>query len=190
MDIIINHLSKKFGEKQVLKDFSLRIKEGTSLTIMAPSGKGKTTLLKILAGLETADEGYIEGLENKKISIVFQEDRLCPALNALDNIRLVCGKEMKGNQIYQELETVGLKGNEKYPIRDLSGGMKRRIAIVRALIVPYDILLLDEPFSGLDIENKRKMINYIKEKNKTRPMILVTHDPWEAETMENQTIFL
>ena len=65
MDIIINHLSKKFGEKQVLKDFSLRIKEGTSFTIMASSGKGKTTLLKILAGLETADEGYIEGLENK-----------------------------------------------------------------------------------------------------------------------------
>ena len=86
MDIVINRLSKKFGNKEVLRDFSLRIKEGTSLSVMASSGKGKTTLLKILAGLETADEGYIEGLENKKISMVFQEDRICLALNALSNI--------------------------------------------------------------------------------------------------------
>lgn len=183
MDIVINRLSKKYGEKQIFKDFSLRIKEGTSLSVMAPSGKGKTTLLKILAGLETADEGYIEGLENKKINMVFQEDRLCPGLNAIDNIRLVCGKEMKEDQIYRELETAGLKGNEKYPVKDLSGGMKRRIAIARALIAPHDILLLDEPFSGLDTDNKRKMMDYIKEKNNIKTMVLVTHDPWEAQTI-------
>lgn len=190
MDIVINRLSKRFGEKQVLKNFSLRVKEGASLSIMAPSGKGKTTLLKIIAGLETPDEGYIEGLQNKKISMVFQEDRLCPALTPLSNIRLVCGKGIQENQIYQELEKVGLKGNEKYPVKDLSGGMKRRVAIVRALLAPYDILLLDEPFTGLDNESKKKIINYIKEKNNMRTIVLVTHDLQEAEAIGDKTIFL
>lgn len=190
MDIVINRLSKKFGNKEVLRDFSLRIKEGTSLSVMASSGKGKTTLLKILAGLETPDKGYIEGLENKRISMVFQEDRLCPTLNALSNIRLVCGKEIKETQIYHELEEVGLKGNEKHPVKELSGGMKRRVAIVRALLAPYDILLLDEPFTGLDNESKKKIIDYIKEKNKMRTIILVTHDHWEAEALGNEIVFL
>lgn len=190
MDIVINRLSKKFGNKEVLRDFSLRIKEGTSLSVMAPSGKGKTTLLKIIAGLETADEGYIEGLENKKISMVFQEDRICLALNALSNIRLVCRKGIQEKQIYQELEKVGLKGNEKHPVKELSGGMKRRVAIVRALLAPYDILLLDEPFTGLDNESKKKIIDYIKEKNKMRTIILVTHDHWEAEALGNEIVFL
>ena len=160
MDIVISNLSKKFGEKKVIADFSIRIKEGSVLSIMAPSGGGKTTLLRILAGLETADK---EGLENRKISMVFQEDRLCSNLSAVSNIRFVCGKKIMESKIYNELEEAGLKGNEKYPVRELSGGMRRRIAIVRALTVPCDVL---------------------------KTVILVTHDKEEAEAMGGNILYL
>ncbi len=196
MDIVINSLSKKYGEKEVIKNFSARIKDGSVLSVMAPSGGGKTTLLRILAGLETADKGYIEGLENKKVSMVFQEDRLCNDLNAITNIRIICGKKnngpkgITGSRIYDELEKAGLKGNEKYPVRELSGGMRRRIAIVRALMADYDILILDEPFAGLDWENKKRMADYIKEKSKGKTVILVTHDKAEAEIMGGEILNL
>ncbi len=196
MDIVIDSLSKKFGEKEVIRNFSARIKEGCVFSVMAPSGGGKTTLLRILAGLETADKGRIEGLEDKKISMVFQEDRLCGYLNAVDNIRLISGKkgssplEMTEDWIYGELEKAGLKGNEKYPVRELSGGMRRRVAIVRALAAVYDLLILDEPFAGLDMENKNKMMDYIKEKSKGKTVILVTHDITEAEAMGGEIIYL
>jgi len=196
MDIVINSLSKKYGEKEVIKNFSARIKDCSVLSVMAPSGGGKTTLLRILAGLETADKGYIEGLENKKVSMVFQEDRLCNDLNAITNIRIICGKKNNGpkgitdSRIYDELEKAGLKGNEKYPVRELSGGMRRRIAIVRALMADYDILILDEPFAGLDWENKKRMADYIKEKSKGKTVILVTHDKAEAEIMGGEILNL
>lgn len=196
MDIVINSLSKKYGEKEVIKNFSARVKDGSVLSVMAPSGGGKTTLLRILAGLETADKGYIEGLENKKVSMVFQEDRLCNDLNAITNIRIICGKKNNGpkgitdSRIYDELEKAGLKGNEKYPVRELSGGMRRRIAIVRALMADYDILILDEPFAGLDWENKKRMADYIKEKSKGKTVILVTHDKAEAEIMGGEILNL
>ena len=196
MDIVINSLSKKYGEKEVIKNFSARIKDGSVLSVMAPSGGGKTTLLRILAGLETADKGYIEGLENKKVSMVFQEDRLCNDLNAITNIRIICGKKNNGpkgitdSRIYDELEKAGLKGNEKYPVRELSGGMRRRIAIVRALMADYDILILDEPFAGLDWENKKRLADYIKEKSKGKTVILVTHDKAEAEIMGGEILNL
>ena len=196
MDIVINSLSKKYGEKEVIKNFSARIKDGSVLSVMAPSGGGKTTLLRILAGLETADKGDIEGLENKKVSMVFQEDRLCNDLNAITNIRIICGKKNNGpkgitdSRIYDELEKAGLKGNEKYPVRELSGGMRRRIAIVRALMADYDILILDEPFAGLDWENKKRMADYIKEKSKGKTVILVTHDKAEAEIMGGEILNL
>lgn len=190
MDIVISNLSKKFGEKKVIADFSIRIKEGSVLSIMAPSGGGKTTLLRILAGLETADKGRIEGLENRKISMVFQEDRLCSNLSAVSNIRFVCGKKIMESKIYNELEEAGLKGNEKYPVRELSGGMRRRIAIVRALTVPCDVLILDEPFTGLDMENKKRMADYIIKRSEGKTIILVTHDKEEAEAMGGNILYL
>ncbi len=128
--------------------------------------------------------------------MVFQEDRLCNDLNAITNIRIICGKKNNGpkgitdSRIYDELEKAGLKGNEKYPVRELSGGMRRRIAIVRALMADYDILILDEPFAGLDWENKKRMADYIKEKSKGKTVILVTHDKAEAEIMGGEILNL
>lgn len=190
MDIIISGLSKKFGEKKIIENLSVRIKENTFTSIMAPSGWGKTTLLRILAGLETADKGRIEGLENKRISMVFQEDRLCSNLNAVRNVRLVCQKEIEEKMIYEELEKIGLKGNEKNPVEKLSGGMKRRVAIVRAIMIPYDLLMLDEPFSGLDDNNKRIVIEYIKEKSQGKTVIIVTHEEEEAKAIGEKIIHL
>ncbi len=188
MDIVMDHLSKRFGEKEVIKDFSIRMKEGCVTSIMAPSGWGKTTLLRILAGLERADEGRIGGLENKKISMVFQEDRLCGNLSAISNIRFVCSKKMPKNQIYEELKKAGLEGEELVPVRKLSGGMKRRVALVRALIVPFDVLILDEPFDGLDDQNKNRMIHYVRERSKGKTVILVTHEKKEAEAMGGEIV--
>ncbi len=188
MDIVMDHLSKRFGEKEVIKDFSIRMKEGCVTSIMAPSGWGKTTLLRILAGLERADEGRIGGLENKKISMVFQEDRLCGNLSAISNISLVCSKKMPKSQIYEELKKAGLEGEELVPVRKLSGGMKRRVALVRALIVPFDVLILDEPFDGLDDQNKNRMIHYVRERSKGKTVILVTHEKKEAEAMGGEIV--
>lgn len=188
MDIIIDRLYKKFGGKEVIKDFSVRIKEGGVTVIMAPSGWGKTTLLRILAGLEMADEGRIDGLENKKISMVFQEDRLCGNLTCASNIRMVCGREIKEKKIYEELKKAGLEGEESVPAGKLSGGMKKRVALVRALIVPFDILILDEPFNGLDDENKRIMMDYVRERSEGKTVILVTHEEKEAEAMGGEII--
>ena len=188
MDIVIDHLSKRFGEKEIIKDFSVRIKEGCITSLMAPSGWGKTTLLRIMAGLEDLDEGRMEGLEDKKISMVFQEDRLCGNLSLASNIRLVCDGKIQESRIYEELEKAGLKGEELVLASNLSGGMKRRAALVRALMVPFDILILDEPFEGLDDENKRKMIGYVKEKSKGKTVILVTHEKKEAEAMGGEII--
>ena len=188
MDIVMDHLSKRFGEKEVIKDFSIRMKEGCVTSIMAPSGWGKTTLLRILAGLERADEGRIGGLENKKISMVFQEDRLCGNLSAISNIRFVCRKKMHKSKIYEELKKAGLEGEELVPVRKLSGGMKRRVALVRALIVPFDVLILDEPFDGLDDQNKNRMIHYVRERSKGKTVILVTHEKKEAEAMGGEIV--
>lgn len=183
MDIIVEHLWKRYGDKQVFQDYSLRIRQGTVSAIMAPSGAGKTTLIRLLAGLETADSGTISGLDGKKVSMVFQEDRLCSHLSAVMNIRFVCDKNISKNQICNELQQVGLGGSELRPVSELSGGMKRRVALVRALLVPYDILILDEPFKGLDEEMKEKVMDYTKEKSSGKTVILVTHDEKEAEYM-------
>lgn len=190
MDIIISNLSKCFGEKKVFHNFSARIREGNITSIMAPSGAGKTTLLRILAGLEKAEGGSVEGMVDKKISMVFQEDRLCENLNAVSNIRMVCGKEISEKQILKELEKVGLAGSEMQPVRELSGGMKRRTALVRAVMASYDILILDEPFKGLDEDNKIEIMKYMLEKSGGKTVILVTHDENEAKFVGGRIINL
>lgn len=183
MDISITNLCKKYGDKQVLHCFSATIKKGTVTCIKAPSGKGKTTLLRILSGLEKADSGSIQGLEDYRISMVFQEDRLCENMSAADNIKLVCGKHFSKEQIMDELKAVGLEGSERQPVRELSGGMRRRTALLRALMASYDILILDEPFQGLDGENKKKIMDYTKLKSEGKTVLLVTHDEEEAGYM-------
>lgn len=187
--IIISHLSKSYGENKVFSDFSAVFERGKTTCIMAPSGAGKTTLLRILTGLETADAGRIESMDGLKKSMVFQEDRLCENLSVSANIRLVRQKKTWGRdqkekkEIQEALESVGLAGNGDQQVRELSGGMKRRVALLRALYSDWDILFLDEPFKGLDEETKTQVMCYTKEKCRGKTVIFVTHERSEAEEM-------
>lgn len=155
MAIRVTGLWKSYGKKTVLQDFSAVFEEGKTTCIMAPSGKGKTTLLRILMGLEKADRGSVEGIKGKKKSVVFQEDRLCENLSTGANVRLVVkGKTGRSRQFQETMSRgfsrMGLADCISQPARELSGGMRRRAAILRALYADWDILFLDEPFKGLD----------------------------------------
>ncbi len=182
MDIVLKNLCKSYGGHTVLNHFSATIPCGKVTAIMAPSGRGKTTLLRILMGLEETDSGSVFGLSGKKISAVFQEDRLCKNLSPVSNIRLVA-PSLKKSEIIASMEQVGLTGCSSQPVRELSGGMKRRVAILRALLADYDVLFLDEPFKGLDMETRQMVITYTRQKSTGKTVILITHEEEDASLM-------
>ncbi|MDE7183242.1 MAG: ATP-binding cassette domain-containing protein [Lachnospiraceae bacterium] len=177
--ICVEKVSKSFGSKKVLQNLSLTIEIGKISCIMAPSGAGKTTLLRILMGLEDTDDGWITGLEGKRLSAVFQEERLCEYMTAMDNIRLV-SPQLDAGEVVREMDRLGLGDCAAQPVSQLSGGMRRRVSILRALLADYDILCLDEPFKGLDDACKKLVLAYVKQKAAGKTVLLVTHDEKEA----------
>ena len=181
-DIVIRGLSKAFDGKQVLRDFSAVLPAGQVTGLMAPSGAGKTTLLRILMGLETPDRGTITGLQGLRLSAVFQEDRLCENLNLESNLRLVT-PTLSRAAAEEALTAVGLTDCLHQPTRELSGGMRRRVTILRALLAEYDLLFLDEPFKGLDRETKVVVMADTRRRCDGRTVLFVTHDPTELEAM-------
>lgn len=188
MDIAVKKISKSYGEEQVLKDFSCDFLEGKLTCIMGRSGGGKTTLIKLLMGLEKPTEGSVEGLFGKKISAVFQEDRLCENLSAAANIRLVCRNHVSDEELKRAFQRVCLDEVWHKPVRELSGGMRRRVAILRALFAEYDCLILDEPLKGLDEETKQKTAAYILEKTQGKTVLAVTHEEEETELLKAEKI--
>ena len=183
MPIRIRNLTKRFGDKLVLDNLSLDLPDGGVVALEGRSGAGKTTLLNILMGLIQPDAGLIEGLAGRRVTAVFQENRLLENWSALKNIRLVCGRSATDGEIRDHLRQVGLAGEEKTPVRALSGGMKRRVALVRGVIAPGDILVLDEPFKGLDEATREAAMAYVRAHAAGRLILLVTHDHAEAEAM-------
>ena len=177
--IELKNISIKFGENTVLDNFSCSFPHGKITCIEGKSGCGKTTLMNIIAGLVKADSGEMTGVP-EKISFVFQEDRLCEDFSAVSNIRLVCGKKMSKKQIIGHLTELGLENDLKKPVREFSGGMKRRVAIARAICYDADCILLDEPFKGLDEALRRDTMDYVMRHTKGKTVICVTHD--KAET--------
>ncbi|MDE7229134.1 MAG: ATP-binding cassette domain-containing protein [Oscillospiraceae bacterium] len=183
-------IHKAFGDNVVLDGFSHEFSDGKVTAVLGKSGCGKSTLLNILMGLSAPDSGEITRPENCRISAVFQEDRLCENLTAGANIRLVTGKRFSKDEIASELAAIGLDGCESKPVRTLSGGMKRRTALLRALLAEYDVLFLDEPFKGLDMDTKQTVMAYCKEKINGKTVILVTHDMDECEFLADEVIRL
>jgi len=188
MNIIeIKSLCKSYDKKSVLNNFSLSLEEGTTTCIMGNSGCGKTTLLRIVAGLEKPDSGEVK-IKKNRISFVFQEDRLCEDFSPISNIKFVTGNNLSDETIKENLNALGLHEKLNKPVSLMSGGMKRRVAIARALLSDYDVLLMDEPFKGLDIELKSSVIEYVKEKTKGKTVIIVTHDLQEAENLSKNIV--
>ena len=178
----IQHLCKAFDGKMVLDHVSLTLESGGTACLMAPSGRGKTTLLRCIAGLEAPDSGQITDLP-ERIAYVFQEDRLCDGFPAVDNIRLVTGKALGEGEIRRHLEELGLAGSLDQPVRELSGGMRRRVVISRAVCFGADLLLLDEPFKGLDDEARQQTADYILRHRGAAAILCVTHDREDAAAL-------
>lgn len=178
----IQHLCKSFDGKVVLDHVSLTLESGGTACLMAPSGRGKTTLLRCIAGLETPDSGQITDLP-ERIAYVFQEDRLCDGFSAVGNIRLVTGKALGEGEIRRHLEELGLAGSLDQPVRELSGGMRRRVVISRAVCFGADLLLLDEPFKGLDDEARQQTADYILRHRGAAAILCVTHDREDASAL-------
>jgi NitT/TauT family transport system ATP-binding protein len=194
MDLSINYevqlmnLCKSYEENIVLDNINMNIPENKITVISGPSGCGKTTLLNIIGGIEKEDSGKVI-LKSNSISYIFQEDRLIPHLTVYENIAFVLKSIMNKNEINRivtkYLEMVKLiEVKDKLPSK-LSGGMKRRVAIARAFAYKSKLLLMDEPFKGLDDELKNEIIQeflklYKKDK---RTVVLVTHDKEEARLL-------
>ena len=172
----IKNLSKRFGEKILFENLSLTV-DGPAV-LWAPSGWGKTTLLRILMGLEVPDSGTVQGVG--RVGAVFQEDRLCPQLTALENVLLTAGRK-KEREARDLLARLGLGESLAVPAAELSGGMRRRCALARSLCAESDLLVLDEPFKGLDEANRRAAMDAVRAVSDDKTVLLVTHDAAEAE---------
>ena len=178
----MNSICKAYGDNRVLVNFSAVIPAGKIACVTGPSGRGKTTLLRLLMGLESPESGDILGMAGLRLSAIFQEDRLCENLSPVSNIRLACPQRSQ-RDIAAALEAMGLAGCVAQPVRTLSGGMRRRVALLRALMADYDILFLDEPFKGLDAATKAAVIDETRRRIAGKSVLLVTHDPEEATAL-------
>lgn len=198
----IKELSKNYlTKKQVIcaiKNINLLIKENQFIALVGPSGCGKSTILSIIGGLEKKSSGQINFMKkNLKVGYMFQEDALFPWLNVLDNCMLglkIQNKETKENKKYVKtlLKKYGLSSFEKSYPKELSGGMRQRVALIRTLATKPDILLLDEPFSALDYQTRitvsDDVFKIIKQEKKTA--LMVSHDINEAISMADKVIVL
>lgn len=211
--IIVKGIRKSFGTHVVLQDLSITFAPGGIYVIRGASGSGKTTLLRILAGLEQPDEGEVirekreapeslESLESRKIlktrkadapgpiGMVFQESRLLSDLSAIGNVAYGVRGKIDQVQLRAQLREVLPEADLTLPVHQYSGGMRRRVEMVRAVFPGNGLLLLDEPFAGLDVENKKRTISYLLSRKKQATVICTSHDPAESRMLQAGEIFL
>lgn len=184
----IKSLYKTYGDLVIFNREDFVLEEARINILVGPSGSGKTTLLRIILGLEDY-EGDLGRLKDLKKSVVFQEDRLLEDERVKDNFFLV-NPSLKEEDVRKILEEVDLGKIENKRVRELSGGMKRRIAILRALSVDYDLLILDEPFKGLDEKNYRIMKDYLFKKTKGKTILLSSHMKEDEDLLTGRLIRL
>lgn len=182
----LDHVTLGFGDKQVLDDLTLAIPQEGVTVLSGPSGCGKTTLLRVLAGLEMPDRGTVRGICGEKTAFLFQEDRLLPGRTVRQQLTDVMSKERRG-EAARWLEAAELTGEEHALPGQLSGGMSRRLALVRALALGGELYLLDEPFSGIDLPRRRRLMEVLKGLGK--PVVLVSHEPEILELADHVITF-
>lgn len=199
MNLILSHIHKSYDEQAVLSDFSCEITEGTLTCLMGASGIGKSTLLNLIAGLESPDSGQITypdgtGTPPRPLPVIFQENRLCPGFDAVTNVKLAI-RDISDEAIRQEFAAVRLTDYEGKPVSALSGGMQRRVAIVRAVLAARKctgtpLVLLDEPLKGLDPKLYQIVSDYLASALTGCTAVLVTHNPEEAKFFGKELITL
>lgn len=189
-NISIENISFSYQDKKIFDNYSISFKANQTSVIMSPSGAGKTTLLNIISGIEKPDSGHIVFPWNSpRFSMVFQDLRLIESSSILTNIKLV-NSALTDDEISDCLTALNIYELRNKKVHKLSGGEKQRVAIARALLAKYDILLLDEPFTGLDDHTKSEVINYIKNKTAGKTVLLVTHDKSEASLFCDESTYL
>lgn len=184
--IKLQNIRKSYDGKIVIDNLSLTIEKGSRVALTAPSGCGKTTLLHILAGLTSHDGGSITGITQKDICMLFQEVRLFARFDALENVMAVLKGTRKERRAAAEawLQKVELDKEDMQKLPDmLSGGQQQRVALARALAAQCPVVLLDEPFKGLDAETKAQMYDLANRVLENKTLILVTHDEEDAKAL-------
>lgn len=170
--------TKHYGDLLLFEDLEVEVLDGAVNRITGPSGRGKTTLMRLMSGLEENEAGPIGDFAAHSSAWVFQEDRLASSMSARANIALAVGKAAGRQRILEALGQLGLEDDGK-PVRDYSGGMRRRVALCRALLSDGEVLYLDEPFTGLDSATRALAASFIERYRRGRTLILVDHEDEE-----------
>lgn len=181
--LAVENITKRFGEQTVLSGVSFVFPEGAVTALRGASGCGKTTLVHIILGLLEPDAGRVVGREGTRMAAVFQEDRLIESFNAARNVRLTTPREVSDARIAEALRAVGIDPRDDKRVSQFSGGMRRRVAIVRAALFGANVVLLDEPFKGLDEGARQAAIDLLRATCPGATMILVSHDREDVARM-------
>ena len=180
MIIEVKNVSKSYGDKKVLEDFSLNIESEHAYVVTGGEGAGKTTLVRIILGLEDPDKGKVGLLGDYKYpyivsGTVFQDDRMVMSLNAVDNVYMVSNKLFR-ETVTEELLKLLPKEAIYKPVKELTKGQRRMVAIARACCIPNDVLIMDEPFDGLSEDERNTAIKFVRDKQGSGPLFITTRD--------------
>ena len=200
MALEITNLCKSFGDKKVLHNLNMRLDDNGIYCLMGPSGMGKTTLLRIIMNLESKDSGTIRWISedgeekemepDNEISAMFQEDRLLPFLNAIENVNMMYEKKPSVREISRDLSLILPRKSLHQPACELSGGMKRRVSLARTMHFQGKMIILDEPFTGLDMKTRKKVIEYVLKNRRGRILLVATHGEEDASLLGAEIIRL